>query len=79
MGLARDFVSDVVLPRVRSRNAIVIVTRKVREWNLPSEHGVVKYSSGEARAAHLTPASKGGKAILDFLLADEDGPDFRAA
>lgn len=79
VGLARDFVTDVVLPRVRSRNAIVIVTRKAREWNLPSEHGVVIYNAGEARAVHLTPTSKGGKAMLDFLLLGEDGPDLSAA
>ena len=68
VALARKFVAQVVMERVRSGEAIVIVTRKAREWNLPLEDGVVVYSAGEARAAHLTPTSRGGKAILDFLL-----------
>jgi hypothetical protein len=65
--LARRFVADFVLPRVQSGEAIVIVTRKVKAWNLPEHPGVVTYSAAQARAAHLTPDSPGGKAILRHL------------
>jgi hypothetical protein len=65
--LARRFVVDFVLPRVRSREAIVIVTRKVADWHLPEHPGVVAYSAVQARAAHLTPDSPGGAAILRHL------------
>jgi hypothetical protein len=65
--LARHFVTDFVLPRVQSSEAIAIVTRKVAAWNLPEHRGVVTYSSGQARAAHLTPDSPGGRAILRHL------------
>jgi len=67
--LARKFVHDVVLERVRSGESVLIVTRKAREWDLPTEDGIVIYNSAEARAAHLTPGSRGGKAILEFLLS----------
>lgn len=66
--LARAFVRDVVMPRVQQRQAIVIVTRKFQEWDLPHVEGVVVYSAAEARAAHLTPDSPGGHAILGHLL-----------
>lgn len=69
VALARDFVSSVVLPKVRSKQAIVIVTRKAQEWNVPAEEGTIIYNAGEARAAHLTPSSRGGTAIIDFLLS----------
>ena len=69
VALARDFVSSVVLPKVRAKNAIVIVTRKAREWNVPAEERTIIYTAGEARAAHLTPSSRGGIAIIDFLLS----------
>ena len=65
--LARNFVHDVVLPRVRSGKAILIVTRKLAAWRLPRCRGVVRYRASEARAAHLTPESRGGKAILRHL------------
>ncbi len=65
--LARRFVADFVLPRVQSGEAIVIATRKVAAWNLPKHPGVVTYSAAQARAAHLTPDSPGGRAILRHL------------
>jgi hypothetical protein len=66
--LARSFVSGYVLPRIRKREAIAIVTRKAKVWSLPRIPGVVVYSPTEARSAHLTPNSPGGKAILRHLL-----------
>lgn len=66
--LARRYVHDVLLPRVRSKEAIVIVTRKARIWDLPEEDGVIVYTGGEARGAHLTPESPGGRGILAHLL-----------
>ncbi|MBN2569420.1 MAG: hypothetical protein JXB42_08330 [Deltaproteobacteria bacterium] len=65
--LARAFVKEFILPRVQRREAIVIVTRKVAAWNLPQHAGVIAYSAAQARAAHLTPDSPGGRAILEHL------------
>jgi hypothetical protein len=65
--LARDFVNEYVLERVRNDEAILIVTRQVREWNLPEHENITVYSSTEARGAHLSPASRGGKAIIKRL------------
>ncbi len=65
--MAREFVDGVVMPRVRSGEAIVIVTRQVKLWGIGEEPGVVLYSAGQARAAYLTPGSLGGRAILDYL------------
>lgn len=68
VALARAFVRDYVVPRVLADEAIVVVTRQAAAWDLPEHPGIVRYSSGEARAAHLTPNSRGGAAILDWLL-----------
>ncbi len=65
--LAREFVADLVLQRVQDGKAIVIVTRKVAQWNLPKHDGVVTYNPAQARGAHLTPESPGGRAILKHL------------
>lgn len=65
--LAIEFVHNVVLPRVQQGKAIVIVTRKVRIWDLPEHPRVIKYGRNEARAAHLSLKSPGGRAILEFL------------
>lgn len=65
--LAREFVNEYVLPKVKRGGATLIVTRKVREWNLPEHENIVAYSNGEARSAHLSPSSRGGKAIIERL------------
>jgi hypothetical protein len=77
--LARAFVNNVVIPRVKSKKAIVIVTRKAQAWNLPHYEGVVVYTAGEARAAHLTPDSPGGRAILNHLLSRGESSSISAA
>jgi hypothetical protein len=72
--LARQFVQNEVLKRVQSGEAIVIVARKAREWNLPDVPGVVTFSGGQARGAHLTPESRGGREILKHLLETQSRP-----
>lgn len=71
--LAVKFVEETVVPRVRNGEAVLIVTRRVRDWNrnrgLPKDlidagHIVLYKGSGEARAASLRPHTPGGKAIL---------------
>jgi hypothetical protein len=74
VSLAKAYVADVVLPRVRRGEAIAIVTRKAKAWNLPVEPGVITYSASQARGAHLTPESLGGRAILEHLGVPTSGP-----
>lgn len=53
------------ISRIAQRHLdFLIVTRQARSWGLPPEDGVIVYTGTQARAAHLTPDSPGGKAIL---------------
>jgi hypothetical protein len=72
--LAREFVNDVVLSRVRSGKAVTIITRKAKEWSLPEIPGIITYTAGQARSASLSPNTAGGKAILKQFNIDADGP-----
>ncbi len=45
----------------------MIVARRVASWGVAPAPGVVLYTSGQARAAHITPKSSGGEAILALL------------
>jgi hypothetical protein len=66
--LAKDFVKEFVMPKVERREAIAIVTRQARAWGLPKRmSGVIIYDQHAARAAHLSPKSDGGNAILRHL------------
>jgi hypothetical protein len=58
---------NIVLPRIEHGEAIAIVARKAELWGLPTLPGVARYSGQEARAAHLTPDSPGGRLILERL------------
>lgn len=64
---AISFLHDTVVPRAKASDAIIIVTRKVAQWALPSHKNIIPYSSGEARAASISTKTIGGKAILKFL------------
>ena len=66
--LAGGFVREYVMPRVKLGEAIIVVTRKAKHWDVkPSSGKVIVYSGGKARGAHLTPGSDGGKAIIGHL------------
>jgi hypothetical protein len=65
--LARQFVQEVLVPRAEQNECILLVTRKAREWSLHPTSNVVIYDKGEVQAAHLTPRSRGGARILEFL------------
>ena len=68
------FVQETVTRRVRDRQAIAIVMRRVKVWDqylprdLSEEQGVFRSANaGEARRASLRPSSRGGRAILRHL------------
>lgn len=67
VALARAYVNDVLLPRVRASKLLLIVVRQAERWGLRRGKGIVVYEGSETRAAHLTPRSRGGRAILRHL------------
>lgn len=65
--LACSFVKNVLQPRARAGEILMVITRKATVWDLASSKYIVVYKGSQTRAAHLTPQSKGGKRILEFL------------
>ena len=72
--LAGEFVRDVVVPRVRTGEAVVLPILRVRFWDqylpaeLGEEQGVMRSANaGESRSASLGPNSRWGQAILRRL------------
>lgn len=57
---ALEFVRGVAAAGDRT----IVVTRKSRQWDLPTASNVVTYTGGQARGASLSPRSDGGRAIL---------------
>lgn len=66
--LACDYVNDVLVPRSKAGDVLVVVTRQGGTWGLVESKHVVIYSGAKTRASHLTPTSDGGKRILEFFL-----------
>jgi hypothetical protein len=66
--LARAFVHEELVPRAKAGECLVVVTRAVKNWQLPRHRNVVAYTASEARGAHLSAKSRGGAAILEFLV-----------
>lgn len=67
---ARAFVHDVVLPRSRRGEALVLAVRQVTNWGLASEPEsptFLKYTQTESRRALIRPGARGGDAILRKL------------
>ncbi len=67
VNLARSFVHEELLPRAKSGDCLIVVTRAVKHWQLPKHRNVVAYTTAETRSAYLSPRSRGGSAILRFL------------
>jgi hypothetical protein len=67
--LAHSFVWDVLVPRSKAGQVLLIAARQGGEWGLPEHRNTVVYSGAETRAAYLTPNSRGGEAILKHLKA----------
>lgn len=68
--LAKDFVAELLVPRARGDEALIVVTRHAAFWNVPSDCKPVVYAGPATRAAHLTPKSDGGARILKVLLPE---------
>ena len=66
--LARAFVQEELLPRAKNGDCLLVVTRAAKHWQLSAHRNVIIYGATEARSAHLSPNSRGGLAILKFLL-----------
>jgi hypothetical protein len=68
--LLRLYVQEELLPRAKAGEILLVIMRGVKHWlrEHPSHRNIVLYSGPEARSALLTPKSRGGKAVLDFLL-----------
>ncbi len=67
--LARAYVRDVLAPQAAAGQMLLVVARQDRVWQIAAGENVVVYSGAEARAAHLTPSSRGGSRILEMLAA----------
>jgi hypothetical protein len=67
--LACSYAHDVLLPRARSGETLLLITRQAKQWGISEERNVIVYSRGEARGAHLTPRSRGGEALLRHIHA----------
>ena len=65
--LMLDFVHNYVVPKARQGAAVVIVTRHVDLWGLPSHRNIIAYNGTEARAAYLNLKSRGGRKIAEIL------------
>ena len=77
--LAIRFIDETVVPRVRDSKAVLVVTRRVKDWNrrqgLPQDlidaGRIVLYKGGEPRGAQLGPTTRGGQAILRHFGIEE--------
>jgi len=65
--LAQQFVREVLLPRAKGNECLIVVTRSSGYWGLTKARNIVLYEGSETRSAHLSPNSRGGSAILRFL------------
>lgn len=65
--LVQQFVHGVLVPRARTGEAVLIVTRSAKRWRLPEGENIVVYQGSETRGAYLGPNTRGGAAIMRRL------------
>lgn len=60
---------ETLVPRANRGEAVIVVSRQAATWGLDElSDAIVCYSNTEARGAHLTQNTRGGKLILNRLL-----------
>ena len=62
--LARSYVREVLLPRAKRSEMLIIAVRQAKRWGLKDGQGVIVYKGSQTRAAHLTPNGPAGRQIL---------------
>jgi hypothetical protein len=65
--LARQYINAILRSRSEAGDVLIIVTRQNKSWGLGESKHVITYSGSETRAASLTPRSRGGGKIVEFL------------
>jgi hypothetical protein len=65
--LARQYVHEVLVPRARMGDLLLVVMRCAKDWGLECGDGICAFSSTEARGAHLSAKSKVGQKVLEHL------------
>ena len=73
--LAQSFAQDMLFSRAADGNALLVIVRSVKDWNLPDHPNVISHASGKARGAHLTMKSISGRYIFIRLCSayERDG------
>jgi len=67
--LVKRWVKEVLAPRAIRGQAVIVVSRQAATWGLDEQPGsIVCNDNTEARGAHLTQNTRGGRLILDRLL-----------
>ena len=67
---AKAWVQDELVPRAQRNEILLIVVRQVRQWGFEvntNSSNLVTYYGGEPQGAYLTPRTRGGKAIREWL------------
>jgi len=62
-----EYVADVLVPRARNGEVVIVAARGGATWNLPQHENIVVYEKSETRSAHLSLKSWGGKLIARQL------------
>ncbi|HTX80457.1 MAG TPA: hypothetical protein VMC62_12350, partial [Longilinea sp.] len=62
-----SFVHEILLPKAKNGEILIIVTREAQNWQLPKYKNIITYEGGETCSAYLSLASRGGKAIANHL------------
>lgn len=65
--LIQSYVHEILIPKARQDQISIVVMRQAEAWGLSAAKNIVVYGGSESRAAHLSPDSRGGKAIVDRL------------
>lgn len=64
--LAKNYVCDLA-ERAQSGEVFIVVMRGAKIWNLPVCQNIYTFAAGEAQGAHLTPDSKVGRRLMQFI------------
>lgn len=63
----KQYINDVLIPKAKDKEILIIITRKVKYWGLDKSDNVILYKPNETQSASLGKNSRAFHPMMDMI------------
>ena len=64
----KDYVKDILVPKAEKKEILIIITRKIKYWDLKESTNVILYKSSENQSASLGKNSRAFRPMMEIIV-----------